>query len=128
MDAPRAPGDCRFRAFAVKIEPVLLSVCSPTFFKIPYVLGLPDVESLEGQDHGANADARLRAFSNVPTSRTPQDRRADVPAGSNPLQHCVQVVAQIDECVEGHARLPLGTQPRDHFREPDSLRVTGGHV
>jgi hypothetical protein len=51
-----------------------------------------------------------------------------VPAGSNSLQHRVQVIAQIDECVEACARLPLGTQPLDHFREPDSLRVTGGHV
>jgi hypothetical protein len=23
--------------------------------------------------------------------------------------------------------MPLGAQPFDHFREPDSLRVAGGH-
>ena len=43
-----------------------------------------------------------------------------MPLRSNPLKHCVQVIAQIDECVGGHARLPLGTQPLNHFREPDS--------
>jgi hypothetical protein len=69
--ATRAPGDRRFRAFAIKIEPVLLPVCSPNFFKIPYVLGVPDAESQERQDHGAKTDVRLRAVSNVPTSRTP---------------------------------------------------------
>ena len=71
MYAARPPGDRRFRAFAIKIEPVLLPVRSPTFFKVLYMLGVPDAESQEGQDHGANADVRLRAFTNIPTSRTP---------------------------------------------------------
>jgi hypothetical protein len=71
MDARRAPGDRRFRGFAIKIKPVLLSVCSPTSFKVLYVLGVPDAEPKERQDHGANADVRLRAFTNIPTSRTP---------------------------------------------------------
>jgi hypothetical protein len=44
MDARRVPGDCRFRAFAIKIKPVLPSVCSPCFFKILYVLALADAE------------------------------------------------------------------------------------
>jgi hypothetical protein len=47
MDATRAPGDRRFRAFAIKIEPVLPPVCSPTVFKVLYVLGLLDAESQE---------------------------------------------------------------------------------
>ena len=71
MDATRRLGGLRLLTFAIKIEPVLLPVHGPTFFKILYVLGVGDAKSQERQDHGANADARLRAFSDVPTSRTP---------------------------------------------------------
>jgi len=71
MDATRNLGGCRLRAFAVKIEPVLPLLCSPTFFEVLYVLAVLDAESREGQDQGANANVRLRAFSDAPKSRTP---------------------------------------------------------
>jgi hypothetical protein len=57
-----------------------------------------------------------------------KDGSADVPPASNLLQHRVQVIAQFDHCVEGHALMPLGTQPLNQFREPHPLHVTCGHV
>ena len=48
--------------------------------------------------------------------------------GPNSLEHLVQFVAQIDDCVEGHPLMPLGAQPVNHLRKPHSLRVTGGHI
>jgi hypothetical protein len=71
---------------------------------------------------------RLSAFADLPTLRTPKDRGTDVPLGSNSLKRSVQVVAQLDDCVEGHAPMPLGTQPLNHFLKPHSLRVTCGHI
>jgi hypothetical protein len=52
----------------------------------------------------------------------------DVSPGSNSLQHRVQVIAQFDDSVEGHALMPLGAQPIEHFQKPYPLRVTSGHV
>ena len=51
----------------------------------------------------------------------------DVALGSNSLKHRIQVIAQVDDCVEGHALLPAGTQVVNHFRKPDSLRIASSH-
>jgi hypothetical protein len=47
-----------------------------------------------------------------------KNRRMDMSLGSNPLEHPVEVVAQLDDCVEGHAQMPTGAQLLNHFREP----------
>ena len=116
------------RSHATKINPLLLPVCCPRFLKRAGLLGWSDPESSERQDHRTNADVRLRALANMPTLWAPKNCRANVPVGSNSLQHRVQVIAQLDDCVEGHALMPLGAQPLNHLRKPYSLCVTGGHV
>jgi hypothetical protein len=78
--------------------------------------------------NGANTDVKLRAWANMPTPRTPKNWGPDVSLGPNSLKHRVQVIAQLDECIEEHALVPLGAQPLNHFRKPYSLRVTCGHV
>jgi hypothetical protein len=49
-------------------------------------------------------------------SKDTKDRGTDVPFGSDPLKLRVQFIAQLDECVAGHALMPLGAQPLNHFR------------
>lgn len=128
MDATGDLGGRRGRTFAIEIKPILLPVRYPTFLKNVHLLGGGDVESSKRQDHGAHTDVRLRAFANMPTPRTPKNWGMDVSLGSNSLKRRVQVIAQLDDCVEGHALMPLGAQPLNHFRKPYSLRVTCGHV
>src|SRR5258708_1441298 len=94
-------GGQRGHAFAIEIEPVLLPVGGPTFLKSVCLLGREDTESSKRQNHGANTDVRLRAFANVPTPRTPKNWGTDVSLGSNSLKHRVQVIAQLDDCIEG---------------------------
>jgi hypothetical protein len=115
-------------AFAIEIKHFLLPVRHPTFFKSMCQFGGGDTESSDRQDHGANTDVGLRGFANVPTVRTPDHGATDVPLGPNAMQHRVQFIAQLDDGVEGHALMPLGAQPLNHFRKPDSLRIAGGHV
>jgi hypothetical protein len=128
MDAAADLGRRRRHAFAVEIKPILLPVRCPTFLETVCLPGGGDTESRKRQDHGANADVRVRAFANMPTSRTPENWGTDVSLGSSSLKPRVQVIAQLDDRVEGHARMPLGAQPLNHFRKPNSLRVTRGHV
>ncbi len=92
------------------------------------LLGGRDTESSKRQYYGANANVRLRAFANMPTVRTPKNSGTDLALGSNSLKCCVQLIAEPDDRVEGHALVPLGTQPLNHFRKAYSLRVTGSHV
>jgi hypothetical protein len=47
---------------------------------------------------------------------------------SDPLKLRVQLIAQYDECVAGHAPMPSHAQPLDHFGKPNSLRITRSHV
>ena len=128
MEATRRLRGWRFRAFAVKIEPILPPVHRPRFLKSLDAFGVRNAESQERKQHGANADVGRRSFTDMPTPRTLHDRSPDVPLRSNLLENRVQIVAQLDECVEGHALVPLRTQPLDHLRKPYSLRVTGGHA
>ena len=51
----------------MEIKRFLLPVLSPSFLKIGCLSGGGDAESNECQDHGANADMRLRAFAHLPT-------------------------------------------------------------
>lgn len=128
MGATRGFLCCCWRMSAVKIEPVLLPVHRPTLHQSFYTFGVGNAESEERQQRGANADVQRRSFTDVPTARTPRDRSPDVPLGPSPLTHGVQIVSQPDECLEGHALMPSGTEVLDHFWEPDSLRIGGGHV
>jgi hypothetical protein len=118
----------RCSALAIDIEPSLLPVCSPTFLKSVNRLGGGDTESSNRQDHGANTDVGLRAFADMSTLRTPKNWATDVPFRPNPLKHVVQVVAQLDDGVEGHVLMPRRAQPPNHFWKPHSLRITGGHL
>ena len=110
--------------FAKNIESVLLPVQRPTLFKSLDLLGIGDAESYERQEHCTNADMRMCAFTNMPTMRTFKDRGANVPLGSNSLEHRVQLVPQFDRGLERHPVMPLGAQGFNHFRKPYSLRVT----
>jgi hypothetical protein len=60
-------------------------------------------------------------------TRAPKDRGTDVALGSNSLKRRIQVIAQVDDCVEGHALQPVGAQVLDHFRKPNSLRIASSH-
>jgi hypothetical protein len=57
---------------------------------------------------------RVCALAYLPTG-------TDVPFGSDSLKLRVQFIALRDECVAGHALMPLGAQPLNHFRKP--LRI-----
>lgn len=74
------------RGRAIKIKPILLSECCPRFLEKARLLGRRDPESSERQNHRANADVRLRALANMPAPRTPENCRANVPAGPNSLE------------------------------------------
>ena len=63
-----------------------------------------------------------------PRCETYLDDPARFAAHAADCEKCAKIVAQLDECVEGHALVPLRTQPLDHLRKPYSLRVTGGHA
>jgi hypothetical protein len=128
MSATGDLGGRRGHAFTIEIKPNLLPVRCPTFLNGVCMLGGGDTESSKGQDHGANTDVGLRAFANMPTPRTLKNWGTDVSLGSNLLKLRVQLIAQIDDCVEGHALMPLKAQPLNHFRKPYSLGVTCGHV
>src|SRR5271170_2934094 len=54
----------------------------------------------------------------MPTVRASKNSGMDVSLGSNPLEHPVEVVAQLDDCAEGHTQVPTGAQPLNHFRKP----------
>jgi hypothetical protein len=127
MDAAGHLGRRRGCASAIKIKTLLLPVGCPVFLKSGCVLGRRDTESSKGKHHRANTNVRIRAFANMPTVRTSKNWGMDVSLGSNALEHRVEVVAQLDDCVEGHTRMPLGAQPLNHFRKPYSLRITCGH-
>ena len=128
MDAAGDLEGRRGRAFAIEVKPILLPVRCPRFLKGVDLIGGDDPESSQRQDHGANTGARLRAFANMPTLRTPKNWGMDASLGPNSLKCPVQVIAQLDYFVEGHALTPLGAQPLNHFWKPYSLRVTCGHV
>ena len=114
--------------FAKNIEFVLLPVQRPMLFKRLDLLGAGDAESHERQEHCTNADMRQCAFTNMPTLRTFKDRGANVPLGSNSLEHRVQAISQFDGSLERHPVMPLGAQCLNHFRKPYSLRVTRSHL
>jgi hypothetical protein len=118
----------RGNASSIEIKPIPFSVLCPTFLKSVNLLGGRDTESSKRQYYGANANVRLRAFANMPTVRTPKNSGTDLALGSNSLKCCVQLIAEPDDRVEGHALVPLGTQPLNHFRKPYSLRAAGSHV
>jgi len=128
MDATENIGGRRRHTFSIKIKPILLPICCPTLFKSFYLLRSGDTESRKRKDHGANTDVRVCAFTNMPATRAPKDRGADVAPGSNPLKHRIQVIAQVDDCVEGHALMPLGAEVFNHFRKPHSLRIASSHI
>jgi hypothetical protein len=58
------------RGHAVEINSVLFSVSRPRFLKSTGLLGRGDPESIERQDHRANADVSLYAPANMPTPDT----------------------------------------------------------
>jgi hypothetical protein len=118
----------RGNAFSIEIKPILLPVRCPTFLKSVNPLGGRHAESSKRQYYGANTDVRLRAFPNMPTVRTRKNRGTDVALGSNSVECCVQLIAQLDDRVERHATVPLGAQPLNHFWKPYSLRVTCSHA
>jgi hypothetical protein len=82
--------------FAIKIEPSFLLVSRPSLFKYVRLFGGRDTESTERQDHGADTGVRLSPSADMPTLRTPDNRGANLPLGSNPLQRRVQLDAQFD--------------------------------
>ena len=47
--------------------------------------------------------------------------------GSNLLKHCIQLIAQLDDCIKGQILTPLGTQLLNHLQKPYSLCVACGH-
>ncbi len=128
VDADGTQGARSNFALAVEIKPVLLPMSRPAFLDGACLRGRSDPKSTKRQDHGANADVRVCALAYLPTARTFQDRRTDVAFRSDPLKLRVQSIAQFDESVAGHALMPLRAQPLNHFRKPDSLRVTRSHV
>ena len=78
---------------AKKIDTRLLPVCGPRLFDGANLVGRSDSETSERQDHRANAEVMLRALTNLPTFRAPENRVAKVTVGSNLLQHRVQLIA-----------------------------------
>jgi hypothetical protein len=100
MTASGRLGRYRSFTFAKSIESVLLPIHRPTLFKRLDLLGIGDAEPHERQEHCTNADMRLRAFTNMPTMRTIEDWRADVPFGSNSLEHRVKAIPQFDGSLE----------------------------
>jgi hypothetical protein len=113
---------------AIEIKPVLLPVSRPSFLDGARLRRRSDPESTKRQDHGTNADVRVCALAHLPTARTLKDRGTDVPLSSDPLKLRVQFIAQFDECVAGHAPMPLHAQPLHHFGKPNSLRIARSHL
>src|SRR2546421_4254374 len=64
--APSDVGRCCI-GLAVNIEPLVLPIGGPSLFDGLCRFGGINVEPNDGQEHGAKADVRLRAFTNVPT-------------------------------------------------------------
>jgi hypothetical protein len=95
------------RCFAIKIKAIPLSVRSPNFLKGPSRFGGGDTESGERQDQSADTDVRRRARVCVAALPTPENRRTDVSLGPNSLKHRIQIVPQLDDCLERHALMPL---------------------
>ncbi len=93
MNATGSVSGHLFRTLAINIMPILLSMRCPSFFKSVHLLGGPDAESKERQNHCANTDVRLSALANMPAVRTPKDGGTDPSLGSNSLKHRLQVVA-----------------------------------
>jgi hypothetical protein len=112
----------------VQIEPLLRPMCCPCFLKSAGLLGRGEAEAAKRQNHRANADVGLPALANMATLWTLKHCGANVPLRPDSLQHRVQFIAQFDEPVEGHARMPLGAQPLNHLPKPHSLRVARGHA
>jgi hypothetical protein len=50
-----------------------------------------------------------------------------VPVESNLFKHCVQLIAQLDDCIKRQIPTPLGAQLFNHLRKPHSLCVACGH-
>jgi hypothetical protein len=114
-------------ALAIEIKPVLLPVSRPSFLDGARLGRRSDPKSTKRQDHGAHADVRVCALAYMPTARTFKNWGMDVPYRSDSLKLRVQLIAQFDECVVRHAAMPLHAQPLNHFRKPNSLRITRGH-
>src|ERR1039457_543369 len=79
---------------------LLFSVRGPTFFKGVYRLGGRDTEPDERQDHGPDSYMRLGAFADMSAPRAFVDGRTDVPLRTNAMQHCIELVAQVNQFVE----------------------------
>lgn len=110
---------------AIKIDPLLFSVCRPHLLQEAGLIGRGAPESGERQDDSANADARLRALAHMPTLRAVENWRAEVALRPDSLEHRVEISAQLDEFGAGHVLAPLRAQALDHFRKPYSLSVAG---
>ncbi len=105
----------------------MLPVSRPSFLDGARLGRRSDPKSTKRQDHGAHADVRVCALAYMPTARTFKNRGMDVPYRSDSLKLRVQLIAQFDECVAGHAPMPLHAQPLNHFRKPNFLSITRGH-
>jgi hypothetical protein len=101
VDGPRSG------APTINIQAILLSVRRPTFLKSVCLFGGGDTKSTGRQDHGANANVRFRSRANVPTLPASENWRVDVSLGSNSLERPVQIVTQLDDFFERHARMLL---------------------
>lgn len=106
---------------------MFLAVGGPSFFQRSGVLPRRDSESGKCQDQGTNADMGLRRRSRKTAPPAADDRCLDAPSSSNPAEHFILLVPQIDESRHRHSRLPADSQPHDHFRKPSSLRVARWH-
>jgi hypothetical protein len=125
-----APGDvgrCCI-GLAVNIDPLVLPIGVPSLFDGLCRFGGINVEPNDGQEHGANADVRLRAFTNVPTPSALDDWRENLSFGTDSLKHPIEIISQPHDCIKRHISMPLGAQKIDHFWEPYSLSITYGHV
>src|SRR5437016_13533381 len=100
----------------------------PGFLQCSGLLLRRDFKSGKRQDQGAHADMGLRRRSREPAPAASDDWRLDVPSSSNPAKHCLQVIPQVDELRHRHFRVPVRSQPHDHFWKPSSLRVARRHA
>jgi len=125
--APCEPtGFCR-RGVAIQIKSRRLSVGGPGLLKRSYRFSRGHAEASQRQYHGANTDVGIGATSYVPARRTLEDRVGDVPRRTNAPKHSVELDAQPQQGLHGQIVSPPQAQMLHHFREPDSMRVAGGH-
>ena len=92
MAAPLAQSIRGHGWLSVQIKGVRFPMCGPALLQRFYVIGRRESESAKCKYRGAYTHIRFHGRTDLATTWTFDDRTAYMPFGTNPMEHCIEIV------------------------------------